>query len=158
MKRPSNVSRIEVTKQPSADSGDKCYVTVLHLEAVQRARSAIPASREIIRLADLLTMLANPTRLRILLALLPSADVSPELCVCDLAVVSDASKSMTSHQLRLLRTAGLVTQRREGKLSFYRLENGPITELLRAALQQERKSLADSGALLGSPREGPLTS
>ena len=104
-------------------------------------------------MADLLMLLANPTRLRILLALLSIDEViTPELCVCDLAIVSSASKSMTSHQLRLLRTAGLVALRRDGKLSFYHLVDGPITELLRAALQQERKSLDTGGAVLSSGR------
>ena len=57
----------------------------------------------------------------------------PELCVCDLAAVTGASKSMTSHQLRLLRTAGLVLQRRAGKLVFYRLANESLSALLRSA-------------------------
>ena len=104
----------------------------------------MPDSQEIRRLADLLTLLANPTRLRILLALLPTHRLVQELCVCDLAVVSGASKSMTSHQLRLLRMAGLVAHRREGKLSFYHLMDGATTVLLRAALQQERRSLPDA--------------
>lgn len=109
----------------------------MHLAAVQRARAALPPPTTIHTLAELLGLLANPTRLRILLALQPGADdVRPELCVCDLALVAGASKSLTSHQLRLLRMAGLVVYRRAGKLAFYRLAGGHATELLRAALAQ----------------------
>ena len=154
MKNSSNVSRTKLAGQPGDQLvGDSCGVVVVHLEAVQRARSTIPDPQEIRRMADLLMLLANPTRLRILLALLSIDEVvTPELCVCDLAIVSSASKSMTSHQLRLLRTAGLVALRRDGKLSFYHLVDGPITELLKAALQQERKSLDTGGAVLSSGR------
>ena len=114
---------------------DACDVDVVHLERVQEARAALPAEDRLGRLAELLGLLSNGTRLKILLALQPNA-VGPrrELCVCDLAIVAGASKSMTSHQLRLLRTAGLVVQRRAGKLAFYRRAEGLATELLGAVL------------------------
>lgn len=147
MKTHSHVTRGKGARQ-ARPLVDACELVVVHLEAVRQARCAIPAAPEVRRIAELLMLLANPTRLCILLALLPTNEVpSPELCVCDLAVVSGASRSLTSHQLRLLRTAGLVAQRRQGKLSFYRLITGPITALLQAALEQERSLLALSGRI-----------
>lgn len=93
-------------------------------------------------MADLLALLASPTRLKILLALQPPhGDPPKELCVCDLAAVSGASKSLTSHQLRLLRTAALVTVRREGKLSYYRMADGPARDLLRDTLEASRREV-----------------
>lgn len=87
-------------------------------------------------MAHLLAVLSNPTRLNILFALQPGrAPPRPELCVCDLAVVTGASKSLTSHQLRLLRVAGLVHMRRDGKLVYYRLADGPTRALLGRALR-----------------------
>jgi ArsR family transcriptional regulator len=109
-------------------------VNVVHLQAVQAARRVLPPPELVARSADLLALLANRTRLNILLALLPRGTDRPELCVCDLAVVCGASQSLISHQLRLLRTAGLVAQRREGKLAYYRLTSGPTTALLRSVL------------------------
>ena len=121
---------------------DVCDVTVVHLEGVRRARAALLSSEETHRLVDLLALLANPTRLRILLALQPrTSGIQHELCVCDLAIVAGASRSMTSHQLRLLRTAGLVAQRRAGKLAYYRLAEGPVNTLLHAASQQAQKKM-----------------
>lgn len=144
MKTSSHVTRRGRDRQPGR-GGDACELLVVHLDAVLQARSGLPHAGEVRRLAELLMLLANPTRLSILLALLPAAErTSPELCVCDLAVVSGASRSLTSHQLRLLRTAGLVSLRRQGKLSFYRLSQGPIRALLKAALQQERTSPGES--------------
>ena len=113
---------------------DRCHCNVVHLEAVQTARGALPAPDQVTRLVDLLALVANATRLKILLALLPRGDRRPELCVCDLAVVCGASQSLISHQLRLLRTAGLVAQRRDGKLAYYRLTCGATGSLLHSAL------------------------
>lgn len=122
------------TAPPTAHARlDTCDVDVVHLDAVRKARAALPAIDELERLAGLIALLSNPTRLRMLLALQPAREAPrPELCVCDLAVVAGASKSMTSHQLRLLRTAGLVRHRRSGRLIYYRLAEGALLPLLAA--------------------------
>ena len=78
-------------------------------------------------IAEMFALLADPTRLRLLHAL----SLSAELCVCDLAFLIEASQSAVSHQLRALRTAGVVTRRKEGRTSFYALDDDRLTELLR---------------------------
>lgn len=106
---------------------------MVHLAEVRAATAALPRDLGITQAVELLSLLSNATRLRILLALQPTRPgPSPELCVCDLAAVVRASKSLTSHQLRLLRASGLVRQRRAGKLAFYRLGGGPVVPLLSA--------------------------
>lgn len=131
MKTSSNVVSPKLRRQASA--ADACGVNVVHLDAVRRARACLPPAGAVYLYTQLLSLLANPTRLRILLALQATPrSRTPELCVCDLAAVTGASKSMTSHQLRLLRMAGLVVQRRAGKLAFYRLVNRSLSELLRS--------------------------
>lgn len=115
---------------------DICDVDVIHLGAVRHAKAALPEEEMVAWTADLLGLLANPTRLKILLALRGGRNRrSGELCVCDLAVVAGASKSLTSHQLRLLRAAGLVVARRAGKLVYYRLAEGSAADLLTRALE-----------------------
>jgi DNA-binding transcriptional ArsR family regulator len=69
------------------------------------------------RVADALRLLADPVRVRIVSAL-AEAD---ELCVGDLALALDVSDSSVSHALRLLRTAGVVRNRRDGRVIYYRL-------------------------------------
>ena len=114
---------------------DTCDVNVVHLDAVRAARAVLPPNAELARVTELLALLSNGTRLKMLLALRPlRGQPHRELCVCDLSVVAGASKSLTSHQLRLLRTAGLVAARRAGKLSYYRLAQGPTAALLGDAL------------------------
>ena len=76
-------------------------------------------------LAETFSLLGDATRTRILHAL--SVD---ELCVSDLAALLDISPSAASHQLRLLRDRRLVAVRREGKRTYYRLEDEHIRTLV----------------------------
>jgi len=88
---------------------------------VAGARRRLPPANRLRADAELYALLGDPGRLAILLAL--AAD---ELCVCDLSQVLDAGISAVSHQLRLLRGAGLVKYRSEGKLAFYSYSGGPL--------------------------------
>jgi len=81
---------------------------------------------------DILKLISDPTRLR-LLALLSRE----ELSVAELQDLLGMGQSRISSQLALLRQAGIVTDRREGKKAFYSLHPGLSTKqlaLLRAAL------------------------
>ncbi len=69
--------------------------------------------------------LSDPTRLRILHLLLER-----ELCVCELIFILKMEQSRVSHQLRVLRNAGLVEDRREGKWIIYRIHPGKRKKLL----------------------------
>jgi DNA-binding transcriptional ArsR family regulator len=98
-------------------------------------KADLPDNARIASLTDLFGLLANETRLKLLLALYHRPNgARSELCVCDLAERAGASESMTSHQLRLLRDAGLVTFRRDGKFARYALTDGPQAHLLGDAL------------------------
>jgi len=145
----SHVSRVRGGRQvarPTVSDQDLCDVDVVHIAAVKAAMSALPDQDVVTHAAGLLGLLGNPTRLNILLALHSRrANKNAELCVCDLAVVARASKSMTSHQLRLLRAAGLVRQRRAGKMMYYRLSDGPMSLGLDALLSLAAKGLIDVG-------------
>ena len=83
-------------------------------EALRRARR--PAA-ELELVAEIAKALADPTRLAVALALRDGG----ELCVCDLAWVCQRSDKLVSHHARMLRAAGLVRSRREGKMALYAL-------------------------------------
>jgi ArsR family transcriptional regulator, lead/cadmium/zinc/bismuth-responsive transcriptional repressor len=76
-------------------------------ERVAKARSRLPNADDAARLTSLLSMMADPVRLRLIYAL----DIVEELCVGDLALALDVSEDSVSYALRLLRTAGLVRTR-----------------------------------------------
>ena len=79
---------------------------------------------------DLFGAFANPTRLR-LLGLLQERK---EICVCDLCAVLGEPQPKVSRHLALLRAAGLVEVRSEGKWKFYALAQ-PRTPLHRTLLR-----------------------
>jgi len=81
-------------------------------------------------LADVFTLLGDPSRLRLLTGLL----TGEELCVTDLAVISGLSESATSHALRLLRAHNVVRARRVGRHVHYSLRDGHVRTLLGTAL------------------------
>ena len=88
---------------------------------VLAAKRRLPPAPRLRAEASFYALLSDPGRLAILLAL--SGD---ELCVCDLSRVLGAGISAVSHQLRLLRAAGLVKYRNQGKLVFYSYAGGPL--------------------------------
>jgi DNA-binding transcriptional ArsR family regulator len=88
--------------------------------AVERARARLPEPPTAEALTSVLTLIADPTRMRLLFAL----DAVDELCVGDLALALDVSEDAASYGLRMLRNAGLVHRRREGRMAFYRLAAG----------------------------------
>jgi ArsR family transcriptional regulator, lead/cadmium/zinc/bismuth-responsive transcriptional repressor len=97
--------------------GDRCELLCLDLERAEALRATALAQQQAVRLAERTKALADPTRLR-LAAVLAEPD---ELCVCDLAWVAGRAENLISHHLRVLRSAGLVTSRRDGKIVLYRL-------------------------------------
>lgn len=86
-------------------------------KSVIRAREAAPSADETARLAGLLSVMADPLRLRIVFAL----DEVDELCVGDLALALDVSEDAAGYALRLLRAAGLVETRKHGRVVYNRL-------------------------------------
>lgn len=99
-----------------------------HQEAIRAARKAIGDSDSVWGLAETFKVLSDPTRLKIVLALLKE-----ELCVLDIAALIGITDSAVSHQMRLLKTLRLVKQRKDGKMAFYSLEDEHIEDLIRVA-------------------------
>lgn len=98
------------------------------------------------RLAGVLSLLADPVRVRLLYSL----DLVEELCVGDLALALDVSEDAVSYGLRLLRTAGLVQTRRDGRVVFYRLADRFPEPLLEHCLLR----LNELSRLASDPTDG----
>src|SRR3954466_10987616 len=81
-------------------------------ERVERARAKLISADDAGRLASLLSLMADPARSPILFAL----DLVDELCVGDLALALEVTEDAVSYALRILRTAGLVQNRRDGRV------------------------------------------
>lgn len=90
--------------------------------------AAVPllGHEESVQIAAVFELLSDPSRVRALFALLEAG----EACVCDLAEMAQVSQSALSHALRLLRIAGVVTNRRDGRMVRYRLADSHVRLLL----------------------------
>jgi ArsR family transcriptional regulator len=100
---------------------------IFHPKAVNAGRARIPAPNELDGLEVFFKVLGDSTRLRILHALLAG-----ELCVCDLSETLGMSVSAVSHQLAVLKTARLVSHRREGKIVYYSLSDEHVSSVLQS--------------------------
>ena len=101
-----------------------CEAMVLHADVLQRVRHGL-TDEEVLRwVAGLFKVLGDPSRLKIVNALLLS-----EMCVCDLASLLGMSQSAVSHQLQILRQSDLVKWRRDGKVIYYSLDDEHVNNL-----------------------------
>lgn len=96
---------------------DCCELLCLDLPRAERLRGERIDHGLAERAARRAKALGDPTRLTIAVAVRDGE----ELCVCDLAWVVGRSENLVSHHVRLLRTAGLVRSRRDGKMVLYSL-------------------------------------
>jgi DNA-binding transcriptional ArsR family regulator len=113
---------------------DRCELLCLDLDVAEAIRHERPSPEAVSRATTFAAALADPTRLRVAVAL-SRAD---ELCVCDLAWIAERSQNLVSHHLRVLRSADLVESRRDGKMVLYSLTSEG-TELLDMLLREERE-------------------
>src|SRR3954463_13805505 len=109
----------------------------------------MPAPDEVRRAADALRMLADPTRLNILWALMQG-----ETSVACLADLAGTSPTAVSQHLSKLRLAGLVANRREGTFVYYTLADDHIGELVRQALSHADHSTSASSPARRARRTG----
>jgi len=109
---------------------EQCDCRCIHQERVQAAKEHALATRDNELLAALFKAMGDPNRLQILWAL-----DQEEMCVCDLALFIGVSESAVSHQLRQLRQLRLVSNRRQGPVLYYRLNDNHISSLIHLALE-----------------------
>ena len=107
-----------------------CDCSVIHRDSVAEVNKKMPKEEQLYELADFFKVLGDSTRVKIMWAL----DMK-ELCVCDLAVLLNMTKSAISHQLRALREARLVKFRKEGKVVYYTLADHHVKQVFEMGYQ-----------------------
>ncbi len=118
---------------------ESCPTRSVDPDRVAAVRERLVGTDEAGRLADQFKLLADPTRTRLLHALLEGG----ELCVCDLAETISVPESSVSHALRLLRAAGIVRNRRDGRMIYYSLDDAHVRLLLDLSLEHLRHDPGD---------------
>ncbi len=128
MTQRASLAPTEIDREPAVDG---CSVRVIDADRVAATQARVLARPDVEPAAELFRLLGDPGRLQMLCALLEAG----ELCVCDLAAVVAMTESSVSHSLRLLRTAGIVRQRRSGRQVFYSLDDAHVRLLLDVSIE-----------------------
>ena len=101
-----------------------------HDGAVKQVMDSLPDIDSLYDLAELFKVFGDSTRIRILCVLFEG-----EMCVCGIAEALNMTVSAISHQLRILKSARLVKYRKDGKTSYYSLDDDHVKEILEAGLE-----------------------
>ena len=91
----------------------------------ERVLTEMPDEESLYDLAELFKVFGDTTRIRILYVLFEA-----EMCVCDIAQILNMTQSAISHQLRVLKQARLVRNRREGKQIYYSLADDHVRTII----------------------------
>ena len=91
---------------------------------MKKVKSIIPNDGLLVEMAENFKVFGDPTRLKIISALLKN-----ELNVSEIASITNTSQSAISHQLRVLKQAKLVKYRKEGKIVFYSLDDNHVEKI-----------------------------
>ncbi|MCC8048842.1 MAG: metalloregulator ArsR/SmtB family transcription factor [Oscillospiraceae bacterium] len=102
-----------------------CESVCVHPEAVELAADGLPPEEEMADMAELFKVFGDSTRIKILCLLSRC-----ELCVCDIAELLKMTQPAISYQLRVLKNARLVKNRREGKTIFYFLADSHVETII----------------------------
>ncbi|MEO6061944.1 MAG: metalloregulator ArsR/SmtB family transcription factor [Thermoflexales bacterium] len=102
-----------------------------------KVESTIPSAVDAARVAELFQAMSDPSRVRILLALLQG-----EVNVGAIAEKVGISESAVSHQLRGLRQLRIVSARKDGRSVFYSLDDDHVVSLLTMGLEHVGHSIS----------------
>lgn len=100
-------------------------VTHEHTDLLETVRSEMPSDELLCDLSDLFKIFGDTTRIKILYALFES-----EMCVCAIAELLNMTQSAISHQLKILKDANLVANRRDGKTIYYFLSDDHVRMMI----------------------------
>ena len=105
---------------------DGCVGGDSQSQRVALVRASVPDDAEAGMLAELVRLLGDVRRTKILYALLEAG----ELCVCDISAAVQVPEASVSQTMRLLRASAVVDNRREGRRVYYRLADAHVRMLL----------------------------
>lgn len=102
----------------------------INIDLVNEIRPKMPDVKLLDELSEFFKVMGDGTRIKLLWALEQN-----EMCVGDLAVLLNMTKSAVSHQLKVLRTAKLVRSRKIGKNVYYSLDDHHVRMVFEKALE-----------------------
>ncbi|PKR77032.1 transcriptional regulator [Halalkalibacillus sediminis] len=101
------------------------------LQHIYKELASVPTES----VAKLFKVLSDETRVKIAHAL----TIEKELCVCDVAAITETTVASTSHHLRTLKKHGLAKVRRKGKNVYYSLDDHHVHDLIKIAVEHQEE-------------------
>lgn len=98
---------------------------VINKQTLSNLQYYMPETETLRQLADIFSVFADSTRLKILSALSLS-----EMCVGDLSTYLSLNQTTVSHQLRFLKNYNIVAQKRLGKFILYSVGNDLVQDIM----------------------------
>ena len=97
---------------------------IVDFEKVKRIQKELPEDELIFDMSELFKVFGDSTRMKIISALLRD-----ELCVGDIAIITNSTPSAISHQLRVLKQSKLVKYSKDGKIVYYSLDDEHVKQI-----------------------------
>lgn len=107
-----------------------CDCDIIHHDKVEKLKKKVKTQEIINDMTKLYKTMADDTRMKIIDIL-----KEDEVCVCDISVLLNMTKSAVSHQLRYLRENNLVKFRKEGKVVLYSLADEHVEKMYTLCLE-----------------------
>ena len=108
---------------------------IIDIEKVNKIKKIMPSDDLLFDIAEVFKVFGDTTRMKIISALLEA-----ELCVGDIAEITNSTQSAISHQLRVLKQAKLVKFRKDGKIVYYSLDDEHVSEMYEMAKRHIEES------------------
>ena len=113
---------------------ESCNEVHSHNDVIEVVKLSMPCDEELYDIAELFKVFGDSTRIKILYVLFKS-----EMCVCDIAQALSMTQSAISHQLRILKGAGLVKCKRDGKSMIYSLSDDHVRTIIEQGQEHIRE-------------------
>ncbi len=102
-----------------------------HHQSMEHELEHLPENAQFETAATIFKLLGDTSRIRIFWLLCHC-----EECVINISSIADMSSPAVSHHLRVLKTSGLITSRREGKEMYYKAADTPLAQTLHHTIEK----------------------
>lgn len=117
-----------------------CDCETIHKDIVEIVNKKKLNQCELLEMTKFYKAFADETRLKIINIL-----DAHEMCVCDIAVVLNMTKSAISHQLSYLKKLNIIKARKEGKIVFYSLADDHVKQLFETCEEHIKEARDEKG-------------
>jgi len=112
-------------------NNSNCDCKCIHEDKTNNAIRVLNEFKTLDNVSNFYKNFADPTRFKILMIL----DKIESMCVCDIAVSLDMTKSAISHQLKYLKNCNLIKSNKVGKTVFYSLADNHVKSILEMGIE-----------------------